>query len=189
MPVAWNDVYRAVRARNWPIQDAWQLVAASTDQGMHPDVHVAFLQDSIDADVHFRTQTDFKGKEYRDRGRHSMFRNVWEAAGAVCMAMNSDAGEAALVAVKAGTVVLKSRSALIGGPQSLERLQIAVHGKVSGVSFFDLPAEFAVLVLLYSGGDLLLKTAYPSRGAADGPPPGRDLVSGGGTNSTYPARA
>jgi hypothetical protein len=174
MAIAWSDIYNAVRSRNWPIHEAWALVQESTAGGAHPEVHVAHLADSIDADVHFRTQTDFQGNEYRDRGRHSMFKIYWEAVGALCMAMNTPAGDGALLAIQAGgRVALKSRSAVAGGLQALERLQIAVHGTVTGVSFFDLPAEFAVIILDCSGGNVVLRTAYPSRGASDAPPPGR----------------
>ena len=189
MPIACNDVYKAVKERNWPIHETWQLVQESTAQGAHPEVHVAHLADISDADLHFRTQTDFQGNEYRDRGRHSMFRNYWEAAGAICLGMNTPAGEAALLAIQAGgRVALKSRSAVAGGVQALERLQIAVHGTVTGVSFFDLPAEFAMIILDCSGGFLILRTAYPSRGASDAPPAGEDSVKKGGTVSSYPAK-
>jgi hypothetical protein len=36
--------------------------------------------------------TDFRGVEYRDRGRHSAFRKAWEAAAAISAALNIRAG-------------------------------------------------------------------------------------------------
>ena len=187
MPILVDDVITAVRKRAWTIQDAWTLVESSANKGHHPDAHVLFPEKQGDHDVHFRAKPDFQGVEYRDRGRHSVFRNAWEAAAAICVALNTRAGEAALNACKGGRATLLSRSALIGAPQVSERLRLEYKGKTTGVSYFECAAEFAVLVLLSSKGELALKTAYPSRGGSEAPPPGKDAVKAGGGTTLFDA--
>ena len=133
MPVVWADVLKGVKSRKWTINEAWALIESSaSEMGLHPDVHVVFPEKHSESDKHFLTQKDFKGLEYRDRERHSVFRNAWEAAGGVCAGLNSEAGEGALTLVPSGGVTIRSRSALIGSPQQFERLQIAYQGKNHG---------------------------------------------------------
>jgi hypothetical protein len=129
-----------------------------------------------------------RGVEYRDRGRHSTFRNAWEAAGAVCTALNSEAGERALTLVANGPVILLSRSALIGSPVQLERLQLEYKGKTTGVSYFEKGCDYVFLFLMMSRAYLALKTAYPAAGGAGSPPVGVDVVKQGGTVAAFSAR-
>lgn len=190
MAVTWADVLKGVKARQWTINEAWELIESSaSEMGLHPDVHVLYPEQHSDSDKHFLTQRDFKGVEYRDRERHSIFRNSWEAAAAVCTGLNSEAGEAALKLVPNGDVTIRSRSALIGSPQQFERLQIAYQGTVTGVSYFEMKCEFVFLFLIYGQGYLGLKTAYPSTGGKQQPPNGQDVVSQGASAYLYPARS
>ncbi len=190
MAVVWADVLKGVKSRKWTINEAWALIESSaSEMGLHPDVHVVFPEKHSESDKHFLTQKDFKGLEYRDRKRHSVFRNAWEAAGAVCAGLNSDAGEAALTLVPSGDVTIRSRSALIGSPQQFERLQIAYQGKTTGVSYFEMKCEFAFLFLVCRKGYLGLKTAYPSSGGSETPPLGQDAVGQGGSVYLYSARS
>ena len=190
MAVAWADVLKGVNCRQWTINEAWALIESSASElGLHPDVHVVFPEKHSEADKHFLTEKDFKGLEYCDRERHSVFRNAWEAAGSVCAGMNSEAGEAALMLVPNGDVVIRSRSALIGSPKQFERLQIAYQGKPTGVSYFEMNCEFAFLFLVYRKGYLGLKTAYPSSGGKLAPPAGQDAVGHGKSVYLYTARS
>src|SRR5579872_5433256 len=112
MPVRLDEVIAAVRKRAWTIQDAWALVMASENSGHHPEAHVLFPEKHHEHDAHFLFEVDSRGGEYRDRPQHSLFRNTWEAAAAICAALNTPAGEAALNSCKAGRATLLSRSAL-----------------------------------------------------------------------------
>jgi hypothetical protein len=190
MPVVWADTLKAVHERRWTINDAWNLIESSSaiNSKLHPEVHVLFPEMHADSDKHFIFQTDSKGVEYRDRGRHSTFRNAWEAAGAVCTALNSEAGERALKLVAKGPVILLSRSALIGAPVQLERLQLEYKGKTTGVSYFEKSCDYVFLFLMLSPPYLALKTAYPAAGGAGAPPAGMDVVKQDKTVTTFLAR-
>jgi hypothetical protein len=190
MAVAWADVLKGVKSRQWTINEAWTLIESSaSEMGLHPYVHVLFPEKHSESDKHFLNEKDFKGLEYRDRERHSVFRNAWEAAGAVCAGLNSEAGEAALTRVPNGDVTIRSRSALIGSPKQFERLQLEFQGKTTGVSYFEMNCEFAFIFLVYRKGYLGLKTAYPSSGGKQVPPAGQDAVGQGGSVYFYAARS
>jgi hypothetical protein len=77
MAVVWADVLKGVKSRQWTINEAWALIESSaSEMGLHPDVHVVFPEKHSESDKHFLTQKDFKGLGYRDRERHSVFRNA-----------------------------------------------------------------------------------------------------------------
>jgi hypothetical protein len=181
------DVLRAVQGRGWTINEAWVLIEQSSVLGFHPDVHVVFPERQAKSQSHFLTRTDFQGKEYRDRGRHSLFRNAWEAAGALCAAMNTPAGEAVLRMLAAGPVELRSRSALLGSPALLQRLRIEFRGTTTGVSYFDQRADHVLFLFVDRGSEVGLKTAYPVADAKAGMPAGIDVVTQGGITHTFPA--
>jgi hypothetical protein len=183
-----TDVLNAVRKRTWTIQEAWALVDSSRASALHPHVHVRLPELHAAAESHYLTSTDYSGREYRDRGRHSLFRNAWEAAGAICAAMNSPAGEAALELLPRGQVELRSRSALIGVSKQLQRLQLEYQGATTGVSYFDMPVDHVFLLLVSRDNRVGLKTAYPVSETHPLLLPGRDLVRQGGSVSTYVSR-
>jgi len=188
--VTWADVVKPVKQRQWTINEAWALISSSAaaNSGLHPDVHVISPEHPGASDRHFLTRKDYKRKEYRDRARHSVFRNAWEAAGALCAALNSDAGEYALTVVPSGKVLLRSRSALVASPQQFERLRLEYQGQTTGVSYFEAKCDFVFLFLLCSEGLLSLKTAYPATGGPNAPPSGQDVVEQSGSTFLFPAR-
>ena len=56
------DVLKGVKARQWTINEAWELIESSaSEMGLHPDVHVLYPEQHSDSDKHFLTQRDFKG--------------------------------------------------------------------------------------------------------------------------------
>lgn len=171
------DVLKAVRGRSWTINDAWALIEQSSKVGFHPDVHVVLPEMQTGSQSHFLTRTDFKGQEYRDRPMHSLFRNSWEAAGALCAAMNTPAGDALLEMLPAGSIELRSRSALLGSPALLQRLQLECKGVTTGVSYFEQRTNYVMLIFVCRNDEVGLKTAYPVVGDNSLLPAGLDVLS------------
>src|ERR1700730_17373906 len=148
------DVLKAVQGRNWTINDAWALIEQSSRLGFHPDAHVVLPEMQAKSQSHFLTRTDFKGQEYRDRQRHSLFRNSWEAAGALCAAMNTSAGEALLRMLPNGAIELRSRSALIGAPGLVQRLQLEYKGVTTGVSYFEQRTNHVMFIFVWRNDEV-----------------------------------
>ena len=181
------DLLKAVQGRKWTINDAWALIEESSSQGFHPDVHVVLPELQAESQSHFLTRTDFKGQEYRDRPRHSLFRNSWEAAGALCAAMNTSAGEAVLRMLPAAFVELRSCSALLGSPALLQRLQLEYKGVTTGVSYFEQRTAYVMFIFVCRNDEVGLKTAYPVVSGNALLPAGLDVVRQQGVEYTFPA--
>lgn len=181
------ELLKAVQDRKWTINDAWSLIERSTSLGFHPDVHIVLPEMQAESQSHFFTRPDFKGREYRDRPGHSLFRNSWEAAGALCAAMNTSAGEALLRMLPAGSIELRSRSALLGSPLLLQRLQLEYRGVTTGVSYFEQRTAQVVFIFVSRNDEAGLKTAYPVVGGSTLLPTGFDVVIQSGVNYSFPA--
>ena len=167
-----------IARREFEASDAMALIRyADLDRDNtrgHPGVHVSITSPVRTRDFHLEGS-------YARRNFHSMFGSEQQAATAVALALNTQAGAEAVKRLQMLTlgprVVLYSRSAA-GSPGVIRSAGTA------GVNWTNGRAAFVTLVLQHNGdGQLILITAYPNiaptRGDRYEPPDGADVLEVG----------
>jgi len=188
--LALRELYAKIRRRQFEPADARELIKTSYYfAGAHPDVHID-LSVSRPADFHFQ-----EVPKYEQRGMHSMFQSMDDAAMAISAALNCATGEEALrLLPHKKSVAIHSRTAAQHIPEMTVRSAIASMGVRTGTMYGTASTAFVVVVLNLCDGSVVLTTAYPTHmiqpkqwPAMQPPPPdGKDLLEYGGNFYPYP---
>ena len=183
-----QNLFERIRSRQFNAEDAKGLIRSSYYfAATHPDVHIN-LSLNRPADFHFQHLP-----QYEQRGSHSMFRSMDEAAQAVAAALNSEAGAAAtrfLSFSDVNRVALYSRSGAQATGTMTVRSAIASMGARTGTMYGETSTLIVVVVLSIFNGQVVITTAYPAGTMAANrpvPPEAMDLLEYRNQTFTYPA--
>ena len=170
-------VAERIGRREFNTSDALALIRYSDlsrmQTGAHPGPHISVTAPARTRDFHLGDT------KYAARDLHTMFRSEDQAATAVAMALNTQAGAEAVLRLQhlrlGAQAVLYSRSGATADSGVLR----SAGGQ--GVFWTEAPTQFVTLVLKHRGdGQLVLITAYPNLESigdhAVVPPNGADLL-------------
>lgn len=170
-------VAERIERREFSASDAMALIRYSDlsrrQTGAHPGPHISVTAPARTRDFHLGDT------KYADRDLHTMFRSEDQAATAVALALNTQAGAEAVLRLQhlrlGAHAVLYSRSAAAPDTGVLR----SASGQ--GVAWVEAPTQFVTLVLNHRGdGQLVLITAYPNLESIGDhrvvPPNGADLL-------------
>lgn len=170
-------VAERIAQREFGAADAMALIRYSDlsrmQTGAHPGPHVSISAPSRTPDFHI------EGTTYAGRTVHTMFRSEQQAASAIGMALNTQAGAEAVLRLQ--HLRLGRRAVLYSRSGAIPEGGVMRSAGGQGVSWIQGRTGFITLVLEHRGdGQLVLITAYPNLEPLANhrvePPAGADLL-------------